>query len=181
MTEDVRADGSSPAAGATSAVRPLPLDFEAHYITHQEAFHAYALVYLGTNEAAEEAVHRAFLEILHHWNTLLEESNLQQQVWAIVRRVVISQALISFRKRIARMDSNIGLFVALSKLPPRQFDVIVMRYFLNCDTKRISWYMGVTDSTVDYHCRKARERLGGDVRQLPGETRTANETKGNRA
>ncbi|MGW1015422.1 RNA polymerase sigma factor [Streptomyces niveus] len=178
MTEDVRADGSSPVADA-SAVLPLPLDFEAHYITHQEAFHDYALVYLGTNEAAEAAVHRAFLEILYHWNALLEESNLQQQVWAIVRRVVISQALISFRKRIAQMDSNVGLFVALSKLPPRQFDVIVMRYFLNCDTKRISWYMGVTDSTVDYHCRKARERLGDDVLHLPGKTKT--ETKGNRA
>ncbi|WP_331762389.1 sigma-70 family RNA polymerase sigma factor [Streptomyces sp. NBC_01508] len=180
MTEDVRADGGSPAVGAAHAVLPIPLDFEAHYITHQEAFHDYALVYLGTNEAAEEAVHRAFLEILHHWNALLEESNLQQQVWAIMRRVVISQSLISFRKKIARMDSNVGLFVALSKLPPRQFDVVVMRYFLKCDTKRISWYMGVTDSTVDYHCRKARERLGGDVLHLPGETKTTTEAKGNR-
>jgi RNA polymerase sigma-70 factor (ECF subfamily) len=156
MTEDVRADGSSPVA---ETVLPLPLEFEAHYVTHQEAFHQYALFYLGSNKAAEEAVHRAFLEILHHWNALLSESNLQQQTWAIMRRVVISQSLVSFRKKITLMHSNIGLFVALGKLPPRQFDVIVLRYVLQCDTKRISWYMGITDSTVDYHCRKAKERL----------------------
>ncbi|WP_309144402.1 hypothetical protein [Streptomyces sp. BR123] len=37
--------------------------------------------------------------------------------------------------------------------------MIVLRYIAKYDTKRISWYMGVTPSTVDYHCRKARERL----------------------
>ncbi|MFC9431411.1 RNA polymerase sigma factor [Streptomyces sp. NPDC056987] len=174
MTEDVRTDGSSPVADAD--VIPIPLDFQAHYLTHQEAFHDYALVYLGTNEAAEEAIHRAFLEILLHWDALLEESNLQQQVWAIVRRVVISQSLIGFRKRIARMDSHVGLFAALIKLTPRQFDAVVMRYVLKCDTRRISWYMGITDSTVDYHCRKAKERLGADIFRPYSEPKTR--TKG---
>ncbi|MFD8621419.1 RNA polymerase sigma factor [Streptomyces sp. NPDC059513] len=156
MTEDVRADGSSPVA---DAVLPLPLEFEAHYVTHQEAYHRYALFYLGSNDAAEEAVHRVFYEILRHWDALLAESNLQQQTWSIMRRVVISQSLMSFRKKITLMHSNIGLFAALSKLPARQFDVIVLRYIEKYDTKRISWYLGITDSTVDYHCRKAKERL----------------------
>jgi RNA polymerase sigma-70 factor (ECF subfamily) len=159
MTEDVRAeDGGSPVADA-EAVLPLPLEFEALYVATQEAFHDYALFYLGTNDAAEEAVHRAFLEILNHWNALLEESNLQQQAWAILRRVVISQALEGFRKKLALLHSDIGLFKAMCSLPPRQFDVIVLRHVLFCDTKKISWYMGVSTSTVDYHCRKAKERL----------------------
>ncbi|MFE0201544.1 RNA polymerase sigma factor, partial [[Kitasatospora] papulosa] len=97
MTEDVRADGSSPVA---DAVQPLPLEFVAHYVTHQEAYHRYALFYLGSNDAAEEAVHRVFYEILRHWDALLAESNLQQQTWSIMRRVVISQSLMSFRKKI---------------------------------------------------------------------------------
>ncbi|MFG2615753.1 RNA polymerase sigma factor [Streptomyces anulatus] len=157
MTEDVRADGSSPVA---DAVLPLPLEFEAHYVTHQDAYHQYALFYLGSNDAAEEAVHRAFYEILRHWDALLAESNLQQQAWSIMRRVVISQSLMSFRKKIILMHSGRGLFAALSKLPARQFDVVVLRYVAQYDTKRIGWYLGITDSTVDYHCRKAKERLG---------------------
>ncbi|MEU0037869.1 MULTISPECIES: sigma-70 family RNA polymerase sigma factor [unclassified Streptomyces] len=161
MTDDLRAeDGGSPVA---EAVLPLPLEFEALYLAAQDDFHHYALLYLGTNDAAEEAVHRAFLEILRHWDALLEEHNLLQQTWAIVRRVVISQSLIGFRRELALLRSDIGLWKALSALPPRQFDAIVMRYVLDCDTKRISWYMGVTASTVDYHCRKAKERLQGAV------------------
>ncbi|MET8957180.1 sigma-70 family RNA polymerase sigma factor [Streptomyces sp. NPDC004533] len=156
MTEDVRAEDGSHAA---EAVLPLPLEFEALYLATQEAFHAYALLYLGTNDAAEEAAHRAFLEILRHWDALLEESNLQQQAWSILRRVVISQAIEGFRKKLALLDSDIGLYKAICSLPPRQFDAIVLRHVLLCDTKKISWYMGVTTSTVDYHCRKAKDRL----------------------
>ncbi|MEU6996203.1 sigma-70 family RNA polymerase sigma factor [Streptomyces sp. NPDC046465] len=157
MTEDVHAeDGSSPVA---ESVLPLPLEFETLYLANQEAFHSYALLRLGTNGAAEDAVHRAFLEILRHWNALIEENDLQQQMWAILRRVVMSQTLKAFRKRLALLPSDIGLFRAMSNLPPRQFDVIVLRYVLQYDTKRISGYMGVTPSTVDHHCRKAKERL----------------------
>jgi RNA polymerase sigma-70 factor (ECF subfamily) len=158
MTEEVgEDDGRIPVA---EAPLPLPVEFEALYILHQEAFHDFALAALGTNDAAERAIHRAFLEILRHWDRLSEESeDLQQEIWAIVRRTVISEELLSLREQMAALDSGSGLYAALGSLPPRQFDVMVLRYIGGHDTKRISWYMGVTQSTVDYHCRKARERL----------------------
>ncbi|MFJ2819069.1 sigma-70 family RNA polymerase sigma factor [Streptomyces sp. NPDC087294] len=157
MTEDVRA-GDSPVPDA-EAVLPLPLEYEALYVTNQEAYHEYALFYLGGNDAAEDAVHWAFLEIRRHWDALLKEGNLQQQAWRIVRRVVIAQALMSFRRELALMSSDIGLYRAMCNLPPRQFDAMVLRYVMSCDTKKISWYMGVHPSTVDYHCRRAKDRL----------------------
>lgn len=47
MIDDVRGeDGRSPVA---EAPLPLPLEFEAHYLSNQEAFHKFALAYLGTN------------------------------------------------------------------------------------------------------------------------------------
>ncbi|MEV6123082.1 sigma-70 family RNA polymerase sigma factor [Streptomyces sp. NPDC052077] len=157
MTEEVGEEGRVPVA---EAPLPLPVEFEAHYILHQEAFHDLALAVLGTNDAAERAVHRAFLEILRHWDRLkLESTNLQQDVWAIVRRTVVSEELLSLREQLAALDSGSGLYAALGALPPRQFDVMVLRYIGGHDTKHISWYMGVTPSTVDYHCRKAREKL----------------------
>ncbi|GAA3367079.1 hypothetical protein GCM10017744_077670 [Streptomyces antimycoticus] len=147
-------EDDSPSLGAPHA---LPLEFEAHYITNQEAYHQYALVHLKTFEAAEQAVHRAFIEILRHWNALLTESNLQQQTWAIVRRVVISQALLDAQARLTTSDHPVHK--ALAKLPPKQFDAVVLRGWMNKSAEDIAWYMGITPSTVDYHCRKARERL----------------------
>ncbi|MFD5557638.1 RNA polymerase sigma factor [Streptomyces sp. NPDC127068] len=158
MTED---DDGGP---VVDAVLPLPLDFEAHYLINQEAFHEFALYVLGSNEEAEEAIHRVFLEILRHWDDLLEQRNLQAQTWAIMRRVVISQSLLSKRLELSNVHTSIGLYAALSALPPRQFDVIVLRYVIKYSTNQISWYLGVTPSTVDYHCRKAKERLEFSLR-----------------
>ncbi|MCQ4041719.1 RNA polymerase sigma factor [Streptantibioticus rubrisoli] len=159
MTEEDRSTKDRGAPVAQDSVLPLPLDWEALYLANQETFHRYAYVVLRNNAAAEDAVHRAFLEILRHWDALLEESNLQQQVWAIFRRVVISEALSAFRKRLKRLPGDAGVIEALTKLPPRQFDAAVLRFVLKCDVQQVSWYMGVSASTVGHHCRKAKERL----------------------
>jgi RNA polymerase sigma-70 factor (ECF subfamily) len=157
MNDEVREEQGR--GSATEAPLPLPLEFEAHYLSHVEAFLEYALFFLRTNEAAEKAVHRVFLEILRHWDTLLAEPDLQQQTWSIMRRTVIAETLGNFRNELLAMDSGIGLYPALGKLPQRQFDVVVLRYIVKYDREHISWYMGITPSTVDYHCRKAKERL----------------------
>ncbi|MEV8457707.1 sigma-70 family RNA polymerase sigma factor [Streptomyces sp. NPDC052095] len=157
MTDEVREEyGHTP---VTEAPLPLPLDFEAHYLTNQDAFHAYALAILHTNDRAERAVHHAFLEILRHWDNLLTEPDLQEQAWQIMRRVVIRELLDGLRQDLTTMDSHIGLYPALSKLPPRQFDAVVLRHIGKYETRDIAWYMGLTPSTVTHHCRRAQERL----------------------
>lgn len=158
MHEDVhRADEGS--SSATQAPLPLPLDFEAHYLMNQEAWHSYALHRLATNDAAERAVHRAFLEVLRNWDALLTEANLPQQTWSILRRVVGDEALSAAREELTAIPSGIGLYAALLKLPQRQLDVIILRYILHYSSRKTGWYLGITASTVDHHCRKARERL----------------------
>jgi RNA polymerase sigma-70 factor (ECF subfamily) len=157
MTDEVREeDGRIPVAEASL---PLPLEFEAHYLTNQEAFHEYARFILRTSERAEKAVHRAFLEILRHWDTLLGEPDLQEQTWQILRRVVISELVGGLREELLARDDEGPLYAALAKLPSRQFDVIVLRCIGDYDTKHIAWYMGLTPSTVTHHLRKAQERL----------------------
>ncbi|WP_343239710.1 sigma factor [Streptomyces sp. SID9913] len=66
----------------------LPIDFEAFYLAHQEAFHAYAEVHCGTRAAAEEVIHEVFLEIHTGWPELLSAGHVEQGAWAIVRRAV---------------------------------------------------------------------------------------------
>lgn len=189
MSDDVCPDDLSSDRGQpVGALLPLPLDFEAHYVVHQDAYHAYAQINLGSRRSAEEAVHRGFLEILANWETLLHQDNLEQQTWAIMRRVVtdqlerdnrppafridapIAQALRNARQRLQAMHSSSGLHEAIAELPPRQFDVIVMRHLLGYSAQRISWYLGLNERTVDYHGRKGKERLR-ILLGLPAETK----------
>jgi RNA polymerase sigma-70 factor (ECF subfamily) len=157
MTDDVREDGRMPVA--EEAPLQLPLEFEAHYLTNQETFHDFALKILLTNERAEKAVHRAYVEIRTRWDTLLTEPDLQAQTWQILRRAIIDELIGGCREELAARDSGIGLYPALAKLPPRQFDAIVLRFIGKYDTKKIAWYMGLTPGTVTHHIRKAQERL----------------------
>jgi RNA polymerase sigma-70 factor (ECF subfamily) len=155
----------------------LPLDAQAFYLGHQELYHRYAEVQLGDRVAAEEAVHRVFLEIEDSWDELLCEGNLEQRAWAVVRRIVgrqlekerrlpalvingpIARALRATRDQFKVMESSRGLYAAIADLPPRQFDVIVLRHVLGYPTSRIAWFMGLSERTVDYHGRKGKERL----------------------
>ncbi|MFE6782136.1 RNA polymerase sigma factor [Streptomyces sp. NPDC057680] len=158
MTDDVcEEDGRVPVA---EAPLQFPLEFEAHYLTNQEGFHRFALQILRTNERAEEAVHRAYVEIRERWDTLLSEPDLQAQTWQILRQAIINELIgDGLREDLASRDSGIGLYPALGKLPPRQFDAVILRFIGGYDTTQIAWYMGLTPSTVTYHIRKAQERL----------------------
>ncbi|MYW62894.1 sigma-70 family RNA polymerase sigma factor [Streptomyces sp. SID8379] len=158
MTDDARA-GRNGRPVATTAVLPFPLDFEALYLRNHEDYHGFALAILMDQQSAEDAVHRAFYEILHHWPALLADGNVHQQTWAILRRTVISERLINYRDNLAELTEDSDVARALCALPPRQFDVMVLRYLCHCATDDIAWYLGVTASTVDYHGRRAKQRL----------------------
>lgn len=155
----------------------LPLDFEAFYLGHQEAFHSYAELHFGTRAAAEEVVHEVFLEIHAGWTELLSAGNLEQGAWAIVRRAVhdrlelegrapafvingpIACALAATRDRLQKMESTTGLFEAIADLPNRQFEVIVLRYLLGYPTAKVAWFVGIDERTVGHHLRRGKERL----------------------
>lgn len=155
----------------------LPLDFEAFYLGHQEAFHAYAELHFGTRTAAEEVVHEVFLQIHAGWAELLSAGNLEQGAWAIVRRTVhdrlelegrapafvingpIARALAATRDRLQKLESATGLYEAIAELPNRQFEVIVLRYLLGYPTAKVAWFVGIDERTVGHHLRRGKERL----------------------
>ncbi|MFH8701987.1 RNA polymerase sigma factor [Streptomyces chartreusis] len=175
MNENVHAGSGGDPTGVDTH---LPLNFQALYLADQDAFHDYAYTALGSDEAAEDAVHTAMLLVLRHWEQLLVESNMQQQVWAILREVVdefrrdredraaITKSLAEYRQGLVRLDGEQGVFDALATLPPQQFDAVVLRYILRYKPQRISWYMGIHERTVDYHCRQGKQRIERSVPTL---------------
>jgi RNA polymerase sigma-70 factor (ECF subfamily) len=195
VNDDVRpAAAASDGPQAVSALQALPLEFEAFYVVHQEAFHDYAEITLGNRGEAEDAVHRGFLEIHGNWQSLLADGNLEQQAWMIMRRIVADRLacddrppaltingpilralrtadlLDSARSRLQLMEGSRGLYTAIAELPNRQFDVIVLRFILGYSAARIAWLLGLkNERTVDYHIRRAKERLSRQL-GLPIET-----------
>jgi RNA polymerase sigma-70 factor (ECF subfamily) len=178
--ENVRPDGSfepGPAVRPATETLDAPLDFEGFYLFQQEFFHAFAEIHLGSRPAAEAAVHDVFVEILAHWDDLLL-GDLERLTLSILHKHVawrlqlaghkpafvltgpMQQNLERVRKELElRPESVTGLYEAITCLPPRQFNVIVLRYLLGYETKRIARAMGLDPRTVDYHGRKAKERL----------------------
>ncbi|GGP82344.1 sigma-70 family RNA polymerase sigma factor [Streptomyces melanogenes] len=155
----------------------LPLDYEAYYLGHQEFFHAFAELHLGTRHAAEDTVHLVFLEILSIWDDLLQDPDLEQRTLTVLSRQVrerlesegrppafviagpIAQNLRAIRAEMELAPQGAGLYEAILELPPRQFTVIVLKHLLGYPTARIARVMGLDPRTVDYHGRRAKERL----------------------
>ncbi|MEU7046730.1 sigma-70 family RNA polymerase sigma factor [Streptomyces varsoviensis] len=147
----------------------LPIDFEAFHLGHQEFFHTFAELHLGSRAAAEECVHRVFLEIRADRDGLLQEEGLEQHTLAVLHRHVttqlereqrdpafiingpIARSLRAVRDELELAEGTCGLYEAITLLPPRQFTVIVLRHLMGYPTRQIARYMGLDERTVDYH------------------------------
>lgn len=156
---------------------PLPLDFEGFYLGHQEFFHAFAEIHLGSRRVAEEIVHQVFAEILAGWEGLLQEDDLEQRTLTVLHRHVtgrlerenrdpafvingpIAHNLHAVLNDLEFTEGVSDLYEAITELPMRQCHVIVLRYLLGYQTSRIARFMGLDPRTVDYHGRRAKERL----------------------
>jgi RNA polymerase sigma-70 factor (ECF subfamily) len=177
---DVDTDVSPQDGGHSQTVQEppdLPLDFEAFYLGHQEFFHDFAELHLGSRRVAEQVVHQVFLEILGGWDELLQQGDLEQRTLAVLHRCVtdrleqdgrppafainapIAQNLQAVRNQLEISTGSSGLYEAILELPTRQFTVIALRYLLGYKTKQIARYMGLDVRTVDYHGRRGKERL----------------------
>ncbi|MFB4422267.1 sigma-70 family RNA polymerase sigma factor [Streptomyces sp. QL37] len=188
--EDLRENGTSAdsRSHAVDELLALPLDFEAFVLSHQQFFHAYAEIHCGTRSTAESIVHEVFLEIHAVWDGLLQEDELERRTLAVLHRHVtrrlaregrdpayiingqIERDLRVLRGELELAESRIGLYEAISELPVRQYTVVVLRYLLGYPTSRIARFMSLDDRTVNYHCRRAKERLGRKL-GLPVRTR----------
>jgi DNA-directed RNA polymerase specialized sigma24 family protein len=67
------------------------------------------------------------------------------------------------RDEFAAMESTLGLYPAIARLPARQFDVVVLHYVLDYSTARTAQTLGVTEATVRSHRAAARQRIALDL------------------
>ncbi|RKN12908.1 sigma-70 family RNA polymerase sigma factor [Streptomyces radicis] len=78
---------------------------------------------------------------------------------AAFRRVVLEV----FRDRFAVLESGLGLYAAIARLPERQYDVIVLQYVLGHTPRQVADIMGIALPTVRSHRKVARLKLANDL------------------
>lgn len=175
--------------------RRLSLTFEAFHDTHHQAWLRFAHLQVGSRPAAEHVVEAAAAHLARNWPHVLKQEAMQAYAWAVLKEHVarwlterrrpaaalvetaafasaVTRMLDLTRERFAVLESRIGLYAAISRLPERQYDVIVLRYVLGYSDPKVAWFLGMKETTVRSHVRWAKRRLSKElgVGRVPGQT-----------
>ncbi|MEU1792126.1 sigma-70 family RNA polymerase sigma factor [Streptomyces sparsogenes] len=160
----------------------LPVDFRAFVSQHHRAYLRYAHVQLGGREEAVLAVEDVFVQLAQDWSFALRQPSVEayalaalkeniaqrledrQRGTALVETAAFAAVRGTTRERLQALESSLGLYAAISRLPERQYDVVVLRFVLGYPMATVAHVMGVSRSTVRSHIRGARRRLARDLR-----------------
>jgi RNA polymerase sigma-70 factor (sigma-E family) len=156
--------------GAADAVTAL---YEAHAL----GLVRLAVVMLGDRPAAEDVVQEAFCGLYRRWHALSEETN----ALAYVRSSVINGCRSALRRRVrqlaladadqpgesdsAESEALLGeehrqVLLAIRRLPGRQREALVLRYYLDLDEAEIASSMRISRGTVKSTTSRALAALG---------------------
>jgi RNA polymerase sigma-70 factor (sigma-E family) len=159
-------------AGAAEAVTEL---YEAHAL----GLIRLAVVMLGDRPAAEDVVQEAFYGLYRRWHALSDSTN----ALAYVRSSVINGCRSALRRRVrqlsvagfgeagesdsasAEAEALIGeehrqVLLAIRRLPSRQREALVLRYYLDLDEAEIASSMRISRGTVKSTTSRALAALG---------------------
>ncbi|KAB8163418.1 sigma-70 family RNA polymerase sigma factor [Streptomyces sp. 3MP-14] len=173
MTEPVL-----PRRAGVAPLAPLPADFRAFHQMYRPAYVRWAELYLGNREHAEEAVDHAFEQLAADWAEALRVDSPAGFAWAAFKRHIVEAARVRGRRPvvmdtaafeteslhnavdpIGELEESLSLYQAISELPERQHDVIVLRYCIGYSTEETADILGLTVPGVRSTARYARHRL----------------------
>ncbi|MDH6124855.1 sigma-70 family RNA polymerase sigma factor [Kitasatospora sp. GP82] len=162
------------------------LTFSAFHEHHCRLWLRYTHTQVGNRAAAQSVVDDACADLLENWDHVLEQESVPGYAWTVLREHVhswldkrgIQPALVgtaSFqaairkllvhetRDEFAAIESGLGLYSAISGLPDRQYDVIVLRYVLQLSAAETADQLGIEEATVRSHVRHARRALAKEL------------------
>jgi RNA polymerase sigma factor (sigma-70 family) len=164
--------------------RRLALTFEAFHDTYHKQWLRYAHLHAGTRSAAIEIVQQTSLQLVAAWPHALRQESVPHYAWTVLKEQLagwlpahgrpvaltetaafdaVSRALRDFQEGVAVLEEKIGLFSAISRLPERQRDVIVLRYAIGYDNGQVAELLGLRESTVRSHVSHAKRKLAAEL------------------
>ena len=142
-----------------------------------------AFVMLGDLESAEDVVQEAFCGLYRQWGRLRDadratfylrtsvlngcRSALRRRI--LRRRVLPDQppAVVSAEAVVLSGEEREEVFRAVGRLPHRQREALVLRFYLDLSDDEIARVMGIRPSTVRSTMVRALETLGRVLQEAP--------------
>ncbi|MGW4031724.1 RNA polymerase sigma factor [Streptomyces sp. NPDC004838] len=181
--------GRAPHEDAGPPVTPfdrLTLTFEAFHQFHRTLWMRFAHTQVGTHKAAEKVVDAACARLQKNWNQALSQESVPRYAWTVLkeevqnwldkrgdtpqlvgtaafRKAVGKLLLHEMRDDFAALSGELGLYAAISRLPERQYDVVVLLFVLGQKEEEVADYLGIEIATVRSHVRHARRSLAREL------------------
>jgi len=165
------------------AERTVP-SFDAFYDRHQGAWVRYAHTQTGSRDAAEQIVDALTAHMAETWPCVQRDESAARHAWKVLKATVtrwldehgtgpafvetavfdrVTRVLAQSKERFAAMEESLGLYSAISRLPDRQYDSIVLCYVLNYPYSTTASLLGVAESTVRSNVRHAKAHLAKEL------------------
>ncbi|MEU9115421.1 sigma-70 family RNA polymerase sigma factor [Streptomyces sp. NPDC048483] len=172
---------TGPSGPAGPAARHLSIALEAFHATHARKWLTYAYLHTGSEDAAREVTRSAFRQLSRLWPHALRQASVEAFAWSVLKErvvewlydhqqptaltetaafAIVTHALLrECQQRFALLESQLGLYAAISRLPERQCDVIVLRHVTGYDDAQIAALLGVDEVTVRSYASRGKRKL----------------------
>ena len=155
----------------------------ALYRQHALGLTRLAHVMLGDQPGAEDVVHEAFYELYRRWDRLKDPAKAPQYLRSSVLNGCRTQlrrsraaagpsadqaggaAQPSAEADVLAGEDRQAVLAAITRLPDRQREVLVLRYYLDEPESVIAASLGIGASTVRSTLHRALKALGADLRE----------------
>ncbi|MEW1551866.1 RNA polymerase sigma factor [Streptomyces tsukubensis] len=162
-------------------MKEAPLDFQAFYQIHHRSYMEYAFMQSGSKQVSLDLLEVVFAQLLEDWPDVLREANVERYGFAVLRHAIATYLALTERPRtlvesasfgkvraatrrqLEAMESSLGLYPAIARLPERQMDVIVFLFVLGYSMGAVARIMGICPATVRSHLHAARRQLAREV------------------
>jgi RNA polymerase sigma factor (sigma-70 family) len=174
MIEVAEPEPERPTAALAAASRDVLVSegFAAFYEGEIRSVVGLTYVLSGSRSGAEDLAQDAFLMAYRHWDRI----GSYDDPGAWVRRVAVNRAISARRRRVSEAKAlirlggtritlpelsvdNQDLWSAVRRLPPRQAQVIALRYWDQRTTHEIAAILELSEATVKSHLQRARQTL----------------------
>jgi RNA polymerase sigma factor (sigma-70 family) len=170
-------------AASELAVFTAP-SFEAFYTQHQHGWVRYVYVETGSREVAEQITDSLTAHMASTWHCGQGPQHAARHAWEVLKATVarwleqhgadsafaetaafdrVSRILERRREAFAAMEESLGLFSAISRLPKRQYESIVLHFVLDYPYDTAARLMGVPESAVRANVFQAKKRLAKEL------------------
>lgn len=145
--------------------------------THQTPLMRLCYLYLHDVQLAEDAVQETFIKAARTLDKFRGEASMKTWLTSIAMRTCCDMRRSFWFRRMDRrvtpemlpdpVQSPLGeetaLTVAVMNLPQKEREVILLYYYQDMNVNEIARTLGVTQPTVSYRLKRAREKLRAEL------------------